>query len=93
MKCKPLKANSKIHRILRELARGRSLNTFEAQDLGDTCLNSTVDRLQHYGLRIHREQEAIRGRFGVALVCRYSLPADQLETAQRLLGDVPTRPQ
>lgn len=85
---KSIKPATKLARILGEFARGRSLNTFEAQQLGDSCLNSTVDRLhRRYGLRLHRVCETVQGRYGAAHVTRYSLPADQLLAARRLLGD------
>jgi hypothetical protein len=50
-------APSKIVRILTHLLAGESLNRFEAERLGDHCLNSTVAVLANrYGLLFCREQ-------------------------------------
>lgn len=86
MKSTSLRPGSKIARVLRVLADGRSLNVFEGQALGDSCLNSTADRLRKYGVNLQRTPETVQGRFGKAHVIRYSLPADQREAAERLLA-------
>jgi hypothetical protein len=85
---KTIRPGTKEFMILNVLAADRSLNRFEAARLHDTCLNSTISTLQSKGLCIHREWEKVPCVNGtkVVTVCRYSLPADELPKARRLLG-------
>jgi hypothetical protein len=50
--------------ILTIMRAGQSLNTFEAQRLGDTCLNSTISTLRGKGYLFHDEWEWVPNRFG-----------------------------
>lgn len=77
----------KYRRILAHLARGNSLNRFEAERLGDHCLNSTISRLGSYGITIARTEETIPGFNGHATRCnRYWLEASEREKAAVILG-------
>lgn len=49
--------------ILEALRRG-SLNRFEAERLGDHCLNSTISELRAEGHVIHAHAEQVPTRFG-----------------------------
>lgn len=82
--------STKAERILRILAEGVSLNTFEGHRLGDTCLNSTVSALQHrYGIRIDRKTENVPNSFGgKTQVMRYFIAPDQRERALAVLGQM-----
>ncbi|WP_312976683.1 hypothetical protein [Stutzerimonas nitrititolerans] len=69
-------APSKISRILAHLLTGASINRFEAEDLGDHCLNSTISILANrLGLPLLRYWEKVPNRWGKPCrVIRYSLP-------------------
>ncbi|MCY1376829.1 hypothetical protein D9M69_643490 [compost metagenome] len=69
------------------LLEGKSLNRFEAERLGDHCLNSTVAVLANrYGLSVLREQERVPNNWGTpCLVTRYSLPPSELRRARHAL--------
>lgn len=57
-----------MERILNE----RSLNTFQAQALGDSCLNTTVSILRTRGVKVLDEWEKVPNRFGtMSRVKRY----------------------
>ncbi len=60
----PIKPNpdSKLHRVLAAL-HVRSLNRFEAEELGDHTLNSTVSKLRGMGHVILGEWERVPSRF------------------------------
>jgi hypothetical protein len=56
---------SKEFTIIEYLHSGRSLHRFEAEELGDHCLNSTISTLSsQLGLEIPREMEKVPNRFG-----------------------------
>lgn len=84
---KVTQSSSKIARILAHLVRGETLNRFEAEHLGDHCLNSTISTLANrFGLIVSRQQESIPSRWGKPCkVTRYKLAADQMETASQVL--------
>lgn len=64
---------SKIQTIFDALQR-RSLNRFEAEKLGDHCLNSTISELRKDGHTIIGEWEYVPNRFGgTTKVKRYFL--------------------
>ncbi|MDW9254401.1 helix-turn-helix domain protein [Burkholderia thailandensis] len=68
---KPL---GKIDRVLLELRRGVSLNRFEAERMGDHCLNTTISTLRGEGWLIAGEWETVPTQFGkMARVLRYRL--------------------
>ncbi len=58
---------SKIARILAHLLTGASINRFEAEDLGDHCLPSTVAVLadpKRHALIFQRQRERVPNRWG-----------------------------
>ena len=81
------KSESKQAKMLRHFVTGKSLNVFEAEPLGDHCLNSTVSTLTNLcGLAFDRQWETVPTRFGVSVrVVRYSLADCSMEAAQSLL--------
>lgn len=82
-----LEPPTKIGRILAHLVSGGSLNRFEAEHLGDHCLNSTIATLANtHGLIIRRQSEKVRNRWGKSCtVTRYSLPPTEEEIARKVL--------
>ena len=83
------KAPTKIARVLAYLlVPCNSLNRFEAELLGDHCLNSTVAKLAHsYGLKFQRQPEKVPNRWGAPCdVTRYSLPESQHKHARTVLA-------
>ena len=83
-------APSKIARILAHLLTGASLNRFEAERMGDHCLNSTVSDLANdYGLNVRRQAEKVPNRWGLPCrVIRYSLPAAEHDRAALVLAHI-----
>lgn len=81
------KAPSKITRILADFLSGASLNRFEAENIGDHCLNSTISELANcYGLTFKRLPERVPNRWGKPCkVTRYSLPLSEVEQATQVL--------
>ncbi|WP_137804030.1 hypothetical protein [Pseudomonas sp. G(2018)] len=81
-------ATCKIGRILIHMAMGASLNRFEAEDLGDHCLNTTISVLgKRFGLIIERHYERVPNRWGKPCrVKRYSLPFSERENAYKVLA-------
>ncbi len=75
--------------LLAFIDRGRrGYNTFEAsRELGDSCLNSSVSTYENqHGLKISREWETVRNRFGTnTRVMRYWLESDSIEKALQLV--------
>jgi len=88
-------AKTKIARILAHLLTGCSLNRFEAEDLGDHCLPSTIADLAdltRHALRIDRQPERAKNRWGKACrVSRYHLPASERDKASKVLVRVNRR--
>lgn len=92
----PRKANtttntpSKIARILEYLLTGASLNRFEAEPLGDHCLNSTIAVLaNHHYLTFQRQPEKVPNRWGKPCrVTRYSLPTTERHHALAVLASL-----
>lgn len=54
---------SKIERILAALKTPGGLNRFQAERIGDHCLNSTVAQLREDGFDIHDEWETVPTRY------------------------------
>lgn len=81
-------APSKIARILAHLAAGGTLNRFEAEPLGDHCLNSTIAILANlHNLNFKRAPEKIPNRWGKPCrVVRYSLPEVEHSRALSILA-------
>lgn len=83
---------TKLKRVLSELARGTSLHRFQAERIGDHTLHSTVCKIQEYGIRVEREWITVPGYGGhPTRVCRYWLDAENAERACALLGWEPCR--
>lgn len=80
IKTKPL---SKITRVLKHLLTGASLNRFEAERIGDHCLNSTIARLSNkYNLMIQRQPERVPNGWGEPCIAtRYNLPESEHQAA------------
>ncbi|WP_235953532.1 helix-turn-helix domain-containing protein [Noviherbaspirillum galbum] len=55
---------SKEMTILSILRAGQSLNRFEAERLGDHCLNTTISSLGNKGYLFRGEWETVPNRFG-----------------------------
>lgn len=89
---KPL---TKIMRILDHFAKGGSLNRFEAERIGDHCLNTTIATLvRDYSMHFIRVPERVRSRFGAdARVIRYQLSESSREAAARLLQRLSGNPK
>ena len=85
-------APSKIARILGHLLNAGPLNRFEAERIGDHCLNSTISDLANdYGLIFKRIPEKVPNHWGQPCdVIRYSLPRSEHHRA-RLVLDMLTR--
>lgn len=67
-----MKANTKMARIRQALTEPRGLNRFDAERLGDHCLNSTVAELRANGVVIQDVWEEVPTRFSRAVrVKRY----------------------
>ncbi len=82
-----IKRHTKLGRILESFANGRSLNRFQAVELHDWCLNTTVSAIQQYGVRVDRKIETVRGYLGTKTHCaRYWLDAEQRSKARKLLN-------
>ena len=67
------KIGTKKFNIIQHFLKGFSLNRFEAEELGDHCLHSTVSTLVNkLGFEISRKWEAAPNRFdGTTRVKRY----------------------
>lgn len=81
-------APSKIARILAHLLAGANINRFEAERLGDHCLNSTIAVLANrHGLIFKRQPESAPNRWGApCIVIRYSLLASDCDKAGMVLA-------
>ena len=79
---------TKIARVLAYLISGASLNRFEAEHMGDHCLNSTIATLANrHGLLIRRKPEKVPNRWGKpCTVIRYSLPVEERGQANEVLA-------
>jgi len=84
-------APTKIARVLVYLRHYGSLNRFEAARLvGDTCLNSTIPKLESYGgLTIDRQPEKSANQWGDPCECtRYRLSASAYNKADKAIGQM-----
>lgn len=79
---------TKIARVLAHLLSGASINRFEAERIGDHCLNSTIAVLANtHCLAIQRQPEKVPNRWGKPCsVHRYSLPASEHKRARAVLA-------
>ena len=80
-------APSKIARVLGHLLHTGPLHRFEAERIGDHCLNSTISDLANdHGLTFERTREKVPNHWGQPCdVIRYSLPSSEHRRAQRVL--------
>ena len=53
----------KIWRVLEALKQPEGLNRFDAERIGEHCLNTTVARLRCCGFRVESEWEEVPSRF------------------------------
>jgi len=82
-----IRCDTKLSRVLSVLAAGGQLNRFEAERLGDHCLNSTVAKIERHGLRVDRREETVPGYGGhMTYVMRYWLTEDERRRAVVMLG-------
>jgi hypothetical protein len=83
------RAIGKLARMLVVFAGGEGLNTFQAKEVGDTCLHTTICDLQNqYCITFSREWEYVANRFGTySRVLRYWLEGASLQKAQALIGE------
>jgi hypothetical protein len=81
------KPQAKWRRTLAALLRcgPLGLNRYEAQQLGEPVLNTTIAQLKRRGLSIDRRTECVCGAFGESWVSRYALAPDALQRARWLL--------
>ena len=81
------KAPTKIARVLEYQVFSGSLNRFEAEHIGDHCLNSTISALANgYGLKFKRTPEKVPSHWGQPCdVIRYALPASEHRNARAVL--------
>ena len=81
-------APSKIARILGHLLNAGPLNRFEAERIGDHCLNSTISDLANdHGLTFKRTPEKVPNHWGQPCdVTRYSLPRSEHRRAREVLA-------
>lgn len=81
-------AQTKEEEVLRALYVG-SLNRFEAERIGDHCLNSTIAQLRGKGVQLVDEWEKVpsRGSRGFTRVKRYWVKSEpgNLERVRRML--------
>ncbi|TYP62028.1 hypothetical protein [Stutzerimonas stutzeri] len=84
----PSKVSSKTMRILAYFPTDASLNCFEAEPLGDHCLDSTIFVLANrHGVTFKRTPEKVPNRWGKPCrVTRYSVPATEREHANAILA-------
>ena len=85
---KTIRPNTKLASVLAYLARGNSLNRFQAErTCHDHCLHSTIAEIQKRGISVDRKDETVPGFGGKAThVCRYWLADEEKVKAAKLLG-------
>lgn len=83
---KPQKKPTKVERILQAFTAGQSLHRFQAFALRDTCLHSTVSRLeQGYGLLFKRRSVIVDRQGDPVRVTEYWLHPDLHDKAAKVL--------
>lgn len=81
------KPMGKLDRMLILFSEGYCLNTFQAKELSDTCLHTTISDLQiRHGIKFAREWQTVFGRYGAARVRRYWLDGDNLIRANEIVS-------
>jgi len=83
------KIGTKKFNIIQHFLKGLSLNRFEAEELGDHCLHSTVSTMVNkLGLEIPRKWEVVPNRFGgTTRVKRYWFSKSDIAIIRKLLGE------
>lgn len=81
-----IRPGTKLARVLTALAQGHRLNRFDAEQLGDHVLNTTVSMLEKRGVRIARKLVEVGGRFGTFHCCEYWIDDADRDAASRLLA-------
>ena len=83
------KIGTKKFNIIQHFLKGLSLNRFEAEELGDHCLHSTVSTLcNKLGLEIPRKWEVVSNRFNsTTRVKRYWFSESDIAKIRKLLGE------
>lgn len=78
---------SKTAAILSVFYPDGSLNLFEAERIGDHCLNSTISTLANsHGFKFIRTRESVPNRFGSMTSCvRYRLAPESKDAARKYL--------
>lgn len=86
--CAIVDEDTQLGRQLAKLAKGRSLNKFDAEKLGDHALNTTISSLKiRHGIVAERCLEKIEGyRKRPTTVMRYWLTEADQKRASNLLG-------
>ena len=82
---------TKTRRVLTILAGGHSLHRFQAEQVGDHCLHSTVSALQRqYPLVITRKRVNVPNNWGgETSVSQYWLQGESLHKARAICGLAP----
>ena len=80
-------SKTKQQAVIEATSTKQGLNRFEAQAIGDSCLNSTISHLSKMGYQFRIEWESVPNRFGGKTHCnRYWLiakPQPQAKEAQQ----------
>ena len=67
-------SKTKQQAVIEATSTKQGLNRFEAQAIGDSCLNSTISHLSKMGYQFRTERETVPNRFGGQTHCnRYWL--------------------
>ena len=67
-------SKTKQQAVIEATSTKQGLNRFEAQAIGDSCLNSTISHLSKMGYQFRIEWESVPNRFGGKTHCnRYWL--------------------
>ncbi|MFA5631457.1 MAG: hypothetical protein WC997_08095 [Porticoccaceae bacterium] len=80
--------NKKTRVLAYLLIPGNSLNRFDAEEIGDHCLPSTISGFTHdHGLILEHRNEKVPNRWGKScIVTRYRIPEGQRKDALALLA-------
>ena len=83
-----VRANTKLHSVLAELARGARLTRFDAERVcHDHVLNSTIPEIEKRGIIVSRKEIIVPGHRGKPTRCAlYWLTSEEIEKATVLLG-------
>ena len=76
-------SKTKQQAVIEATSTKQGLNRFEAQAIGDSCLNSTISNLSKMGYQFRTEREVVPNRFGGQTYCnRYWLISKPQQKAQ-----------